>query len=239
MQLIVLAAGKGSRLPKQFRSRPKCLVKINSKPLLLYNKKFYDYFKNKIIITGYKENLLKNFTKKIGFKDITNKEYSTTNMVYSLFLAAKKVNQDVVIVYGDIIFKDNILKLLKQKRNILPVNVNWLKNWTNRMPLKKVLLDAENLRVKKGKLLEIGNKINIKKYPKYQFMGIIKLSKNSYFKCFRYFKKIKNNKIDMTSFINLCVRNKIISIKVEKYKNYWYEIDTVSDYKYTKNDLKK
>ena len=60
MQLIVLSAGRGSRLPKKFRNRPKCLVKLNSKPLLLYNENFFRQFKNKIIVTGFKQRYLKN-----------------------------------------------------------------------------------------------------------------------------------------------------------------------------------
>ena len=48
MQLIVLSAGRGSRLPKKFRNRPKCLVKLNSKPLLLYNENFSGNLKIKL-----------------------------------------------------------------------------------------------------------------------------------------------------------------------------------------------
>ena len=47
MQLIVLSAGRGSRLPKKFRNKPKCLVEINSKPLLFYNDNFFKKFKKK------------------------------------------------------------------------------------------------------------------------------------------------------------------------------------------------
>ena len=39
MQLIILSAGK-TRLPAKFRNKPKCLVELNSRPLLSYNKKF-------------------------------------------------------------------------------------------------------------------------------------------------------------------------------------------------------
>ena len=31
MQLILLAAGKGSRLPKKYRDKPKCQIKIKKK----------------------------------------------------------------------------------------------------------------------------------------------------------------------------------------------------------------
>ena len=54
MQLILLCAGKGSRLPKLERNQPKCLIKINSKKLILYNYTFYKKFKHKIIITDIK-----------------------------------------------------------------------------------------------------------------------------------------------------------------------------------------
>lgn len=239
MQLIVLSAGKGSILPKKFRKKPKCLVEIESKPLLLHNYNFFKNFKNKAIITGYKHKYLETIAKKIGFKRIRNKKFSTTNMVYSLFLSKKIVNQDVVIVYGDVIFHEKIYKLLISKKNILPVNINWLNNWKKRMSYKKILNDAENLFIKKNNLTEIGSKINKNKLPKYQFMGIIKLKKSTFIKCYNFFKKLKNYKIDMTSFINLCVKNKIMSLNIKKYNNYWYEIDTISDYKFAKKDIKK
>ena len=239
MQLIVLSAGKGSRLPAKFRKKPKCLVELNSKPLLLHNINFFKLFKNKIIVTGYKQSYLKKISEKIGFTNIVNKRYASTNMVYSLFLTKKLVNQDIVIVYGDVVFDDRIYDLLKSKKNILPVNINWLKNWKKRMPFQNVLKDAENLIIKNNNLFEIGTKINKNKLPKSQFMGIIKLQKKTFLKCHNFYKKINNKKIDMTSFLNLCIKNKIMSLKIEKYNNYWYEIDTISDHKFAEKDIKK
>ena len=239
MQLIVLSAGRGSRLPKKFRNRPKCLVKLNSKPLLLYNENFFKHFENKIIVTGFKQKYLKKISEKVGFTNVFNKKYSSTNMVYSLFLTKKKIKDDVVIVYGDIIFNDSVYELLKPKKNIIPVNINWYKNWKKRMSMNNIFKDAENIVVKENNLLEIGTKINKNKIPKYQFMGIVKLRKQTFLKCYDFFKKLNNKKIDMTSFLNLCISNKIMSLKVQKYKNYWYEIDSASDHKFAQRDLKK
>tara|TARA_B100000674_G_C37889902_1_gene938451 strand:+ start:554 stop:1276 length:723 start_codon:yes stop_codon:yes gene_type:complete len=239
MQLVVLSAGKGSRLPKKFRNKPKCLVELNSKPLILYNVNFFKKFKNKIIVSGYKQSHLNNIIKKIGFKNIINKDYASTNMVYSLFLTKNFIKNDIVIVYGDIIFNENIYKLLQSKVNILPVNTNWLKNWKKRMPLKKVYEDAENLIVKKKYLEEIGTKIEINNLPDYQFMGIIKLQKESFIKCYKFFRKLNDKNIDMTNFLNLCIKNKITSFKINRYYNYWYEIDTISDHKFAEREIKK
>jgi len=239
MQLIVLSAGKGSRLPAKFRKKPKCLVELNSKPLLLHNSNFFKRFKKKIIVTGYKQLYLKKISEKIGFNNIINKRYASTNMVYSLFLTKKLINQDIVIVYGDVVFDDRIYDLLKPKKNILPVNINWLKNWKKRMPFRNIIKDAENLSIKKNNLFEIGTRINKDKLPKYQFMGIIKLKKKTFLKCYSFYKKLNNEKIDMTSFLNLCVKNKIMSLNIEKYNDYWYEIDTISDHKFAEKEIKK
>ena len=181
MQIIVLAAGKGSRLPKKFRDKPKCLVEINSKPLLFYNNPFFKKFKNKIIISGYKSKYLGKKSKVLGFKNIINKKYATTNMVYSLFQSKKFIKQDVIIVYGDVIFNEKIFEILKPNRNILPVNTNWLENWKNRMSYAKVIKDAENLITKRNKLIEIGSKIERENLPKFQFMGITKLKRDAFF----------------------------------------------------------
>ena len=90
MKLIILSAGKGSRLPVKFRKKPKCLVELNSRPLLQYNDNFFKRFKSKIIVTGFKQKYLDKISKKYGFLRIINKKYSSTNMVYSLFLTKKK-----------------------------------------------------------------------------------------------------------------------------------------------------
>ena len=239
MQLIVLSAGKGSRLPDKFRNKPKCLVELNSKPLLHYNKKFFSRFKSKFIVTGFKQSKLKKIAKEIGFESIFNKNFSSTNMVFSLFLTKKFIKEDVIVVYGDVIFNNNVYDLLRRKKNILPVNINWFKNWKKRMPLIDVYQDAENIISKDNILLEIGSKIEKRNLPKYQFMGIIKFKKEDFFKCYEFFKKIKNKKIDMTTFLNLCILNKIIRFKVEEYSSYWYEIDTISDHKFAEMEINK
>ena len=42
----------------------------------------------------------------------------------------------------------------------------------------------------------------------------------------------------MTSFLNLCIKNNILNLSVQKYKSFWYEIDTNSDHKFAEKDIK-
>jgi len=205
MQLILLSAGRGSRLSKRLRSKPKSLANVNDKSIIEHNLEFFKKFKNKYIITGYKQNLLSSFAKKYDFKMVHNKNFQTTNMVYSMFLPSKFIKDDVVICYGDIIFDPNIFKFFAIKENMIPLNINWLNIWKKRMSNKDIKEDAEDVVIKKNYLLSIGGKI-INKYPKHQYMGIFKLRKNSYHKLNNFFKKLKKPKIDMTSFINISIK---------------------------------
>jgi L-glutamine-phosphate cytidylyltransferase len=236
MQLILLAAGRGSRLPKKFRSKPKCLSIINKRTILEHNLKFYQKFDNRCIVTGYKSILLKKFAKKNNFKIIHNKKFSSTNMVYSMLLTKKLINQDAVICYGDIIFNPSLYNLLQEKKNIMPLNINWLKIWKKRMTFKEIKKDAESVVVKKSNLVSIGNPI-IGKLPKLQYMGIFKIQKKIIKKMSKLFSQLKEDKIDMTSFLNKSITNNIVKFQVKKYKSYWYEIDNYKDLKVATKEL--
>jgi choline kinase len=238
MQLIILAAGKGSRLPEKYRYRPKCLVKINNREIINYNLNFFKKFNKKLIITGYKSTQLKSFIKRNKFKEIYNKNFATTNMVYSMFLAKKFINDDIVVVYGDVIFSENIFKLLKKRQNIIPANINWYKNWIGRMGKVNTLKDAENFELKKNKLLEIGKKLKKNNLPELQFMGIAKITLKNFKNLYSLFKSNKDNKIDFTKFINLSIKEKKIIYHVKKYKDIWYEIDSAKDIKFANKNLK-
>lgn len=159
MNLILLCAGRGSRLSKKNRLKPKSLIKINNRPIIEYNKDFFNNFKKKIMITGYKKNLLEKFSKKYNFKIIHNNKFNKTNMVYSLFLAKRIIDDDIVVCYGDIIFDKEIINLLKENKDLLPVNKLWFDYWKKRMSKNKILEDAENLTYKNNHLLSIGGKI--------------------------------------------------------------------------------
>ena len=206
MILIYLAAGRGSRLPLKFRNGPKCLVKIKKKTIIERNKEFFKKFKKKIIITGFKSHRINKIAKELNFEIIVNRNFTTTNMVYSMFLAKKKINNDVVVCYGDILFDHQVFNLLKEKKNIIPVNTKWLECWKKRMKRKKILIDAENLIIKKNIITHIGGKIQ-NKLPKFQFMGIVKFKKKTFKELSIFFKKI-NIRTDMTNFLNTVIIKK-------------------------------
>ena len=69
-------------------------------------------------------------------------------------------------------------------------------------------------------------------------MGILKINRKDYFKMKQFYNnKILNKKIDLTSFLNIVVKNNIAKIKCSLTKKYWYEIDTIKDLKITSKKL--
>ena len=237
MQLIMLCAGRGSRLPKYFRKFPKCMIKINGKMIIEYQQEFISKFKETIFITGYKSSKLKKFIETNNLKEIKNTKFGTTNMVYSMFLAKEKITTDVVVCYGDIFFNKTIYQKLKNNRTTIPIYTEWKSNWIERMGEKATLKDAEDIQIKKNKVISIGGKINKKKLPKYQYMGLIKIIKKDFLKMSNFFKKNKFSKIDMTTFLNACIKQKIVEFDAIKYSDEWFEVDSNKDLKYFETKL--
>ena len=60
-------------------------------------------------------------------------------------------------------------------------------------------------------------------------MGIIKFKKKTFFDLFKFYKKLNNSQIDMTTFINEAIKAKYLKLKYSEYNGYWFEIDTKED----------
>ena len=205
MKIIVLAAGQGTRLRPLTENVPKCMVPLKGKPLIDYQ---LDLFKSKsindiTIVGGYLIEKLK--SKNVNL--ITNKVYATTNMVHSLFCAEKELNDDVIISYGDIVYNEKVLqKLIDSNENIsIVVDKNWKEYWTARMD--DPLVDAETLKIKDGKIIEIGKKPNHYDDIEGQYIGLIKFSK-----------KILKEIVQFYNGLDKIIRRKNISFKTSFHK---------------------
>ncbi|MDB9715065.1 NTP transferase domain-containing protein [Candidatus Pelagibacter ubique] len=231
MNLLILAAGKSSRIYKKIKKH-KCLIRINKKTLI---SKIIDDanslgIKNIYVVIGFdKEKIKKQLkNKKINF--ILNQEYKAKDMLYSMFVGLNKMKDDTIVCYSDIIFDKDVFKLLALNRNeeiILPILKNWKKVWKLRN--KDYFEDAETLNFNYNNYLtEIGNKIKNLSEVKGQYMGIIYFKKKIIPKILNEFKKIKNNnKMHITTFLNKILKNYKIKCKI--FNKLWFEFDDIED----------
>ena len=118
--------------------------------------------------------------------------------------------------------------MISLKKNHILLNSNWKKIWKLRMLEKNILFDAENVIVKNNDITSIGTKIE-NKMPKFQFMGLIRFNKKFLRKIKNFYLKLDDKKIDFTKFLNLLIQNKIIKLKFQETKSFWFEIDTKKD----------
>ncbi len=231
MKAIILAAGRGSRLPKKISKTPKSLLEINKKTLIERQINiFKSYNINKIaVVTGFKRHLFK----RLKLKEFHNKNWSNTNMVYSLLKAKNWLSSsECIVTYGDIIFeKKELKKIIKSKYSLSILSYkNWKNLWKKRF--NDPLSDAETFVVsKKNYLKEIGKKTDNYDKIKGQFMGILKFTPKGWNKFNssrkRYFKK--NESTYTTDILNCMVKNEKFKVKVFEYKGKWSEIDNKKD----------
>lgn len=235
MKGIILAAGEGRRLKPLTLDIPKCLVPYQGRPILEYTlDAFYENgITDLVIVKGYKE-------EKINYPDIKyviNDRYASTNMVVSLFCAKNELNDDVVISYGDIVYKHQILKTLMESKDDLSIVIDkeWEKLWRQRMP--DPLSDAETLKLDtQGYITELGGKPSSMSDIQGQYIGLFKISKKLWPEIFKLYNVLSSetgntDSIDnmfMTSFLQKLI-NSNVRAKAILIHGGWIEIDSVSD----------
>lgn len=234
MKSIILAAGKGSRVPEFSDRIPKSLIKINNKSILKRQIDLLRKFKiNKIaIIRGFKSN-------KINFKKLKyfyNKNYNQNEQLDSLLSAKKWFTEDLLVLFSDIIYDQKILeKIIKSKYNFtIAVQKNWEKKYKKRYDHPTT--QADKVFIKNNSIFKIGKDLS-KTKTNGEFLGIFKVSKN-FCKIFvqEYFllkKKRNTNKFQIHNFFQHLINRNYIIKPTYVYGKYM-EIDTYNDYKIAK-----
>lgn len=121
MQAVILAAGVGSRLQSLSGGKPKCLVELGGRPLILHQlETLADHGVGPVLVViGYKADEVKQV---VGQRadTIINERYESTNSLYSLRLAREWVKGPFVLLNSDLFFHPDILDiLLDEDGNVL------------------------------------------------------------------------------------------------------------------------
>lgn len=181
MKVIILAAGQGTRLRPLTDNCPKCMVEVNGKSIIerqLETMYACGIAEDDItIIAGYRNDVLREKFKNTKLNFIVNDEYETTNMVCSLMCARNimELENDILISYGDIIYKEEVLKKILNAENDSAVIVDdgWYEYWSERC--ENPLDDAETLMFDEyDYLTEIGQKTNDLNKVQSQYIGLMR-----------------------------------------------------------------
>ena len=119
-QAVVLAASRGTALRDLTEDRPKVMLPVAGKPLLRH---LLDEFKQQNIntthvVAGYKAETI-NIA---GVSILENKDYESTGELKSLVCAEEHFTSDMIITYGDLLFRSYILRdLMEIKKELVVV----------------------------------------------------------------------------------------------------------------------
>lgn len=241
MKAIILAAGSGNRLKKYTTDLPKGMLSVFGKPIIQQQ------------VECYRRNGITDITIVKGFcgdkinipdtKTFTNPLFATTNMLESLFCAAKELTGEVLISYADILFEDQVLQsVIKSSADIgVLVDTDWKAYWQARYG--QVDFDTESLSFNlDGTIRELGTAAPPIETIDGRYVGMIRLSAtgaNVFSETYHTAKQIYSGKIwlnnrsfenvYMTDFLQELINrnNSVYPILV---KRGWLEFDTNEDY---------
>ena len=119
MQILIPAAGLGRRLGPETSDKTKAMVKVNGKTLIEWclDAAVSHPIDRILIIVGYEKDKLIDFLgtnyKGVEIVYIENPDYSTTNNIYSVFLAKDYlVEDDTLLIESDLLFEPKLLQMV-------------------------------------------------------------------------------------------------------------------------------
>ena len=241
MRAIILAAGSGLRLGQHTKDIPKALLDINGKSILerqislLRQHGINEIF----VVTGYQRE--KHTLKDIEY--IFNPRYAETEQLASMMVARTKIFDDVLVIFGDIVFDAQILQqILASNDNIaIAVDFDWEKSYAERPDNPKSL--ADKVLIDQKKIIQISAKItslDMKNQQIGEFLGIIKLSREGSKIIVKKYEELERShkgkfhdadSLEKAKLVDIL--QELIDSKIEIYPisitGKWCEIDTSKD----------
>ena len=111
MKALILNSGLGHRMGDITKTHPKCMTEIAgnetilSRQLKLLSKVG---IKEIVMTTGYFDQILIDYCKSLKlplkFHFVNNPIYATTNYIYSIYCARNELEDDIVLMHGDLVF---------------------------------------------------------------------------------------------------------------------------------------
>lgn len=228
MKAIILAAGEGRRLRPLTDDRPKCLVPFLGQPLIEHTLRTLRGagISDITVVTGYRADRLED----LDVRTRHNPSYASTNMVHSLFCAEDVMEgDDVLVVYGDIVFATRVLlaMLANESPFAVAVDTDWRSLWSFRMP--DPLADAETMRWDHARnIIELGQRPRSYDDIQGQYIGLIKVASEILPAVRGFYRSLDARQIYMTAFIQLVIDH-LMPVKAVLVDGGWLEVDTIGD----------
>lgn len=153
MKTLILNSGLGSRMGVLTSEHPKCMTEISAHETILSRqlKMIADAGVEEVVITtGYYDGVLVNYCKSLDlplhYTFVKNPAYDQTNYIYSIYCAREYLNDDILLMHGDLVFENEVLdRVLESESSCMTVS--------STLPLPEKDFKAQ---VKDGKVMKVG-----------------------------------------------------------------------------------
>ena len=171
MKALILAAGLGTRLAPITNDRPKSMVPVNGKPILV--KQIENLLNNGItditIITGYRSEVIEDLVANNYpmIKIIKSEDYQNTNNMYSAYLARNVLkDEDFLMMNADVYYDEEIIsELLDEKyENAIVTDIGSYNDESMKVIFDGSRITAISKQITKEEAL--GNSIDVYKFSK-------------------------------------------------------------------------
>lgn len=177
--LVILAAGRGTRLEPLTAERPKCLAPLRGRSLIEWQLDAIAAcgVERVVLATGYRAEALDY----LGLETVRNDAWAETNMVESLWCARGACRGEVVVSYGDIVYEPAALRALLDAPApaAVAVDLDWEPYWRARFA--DPLADAETLVADDGwRLRALGQRPTDLSQVQAQYLGLTRWSPDAW-----------------------------------------------------------
>lgn len=130
MKVLILNSGIGSRMGALTSEHPKCMTEISTYETILSRqlRQIADAgIEDVIITTGYYDEVLvnycNNFRLPLHFTFVKNPLFDRTNYIYSIYCAREFLDDDIILMHGDLVFEQEVLdRVLVSEKSCMVVS---------------------------------------------------------------------------------------------------------------------
>ena len=153
MKALILNSGIGKRMGDITKNHPKCMTELNEEETIISRQlKMLEELgiKDIVITTGPFEDKLidyvNNLNLDLNIKFINNDKFDSTNYIYSIYKAKEELEDDIVLMHGDLVFSKDVLDdVIRNSDSVMTV--------TSTVPLPKKDFKAV---IEEGKIKQVG-----------------------------------------------------------------------------------
>ena len=112
MKVLLMAAGKGSRISRYIEGKPKCTIDIGDTTLIEYTiQQLQKYDVDEMaMVLGYHSEEIKKILEKYDVKYYYNYFYDVTNSIASAWFAKEFIDDDIVLMNADVYLEEALIK---------------------------------------------------------------------------------------------------------------------------------